>query len=267
MKEIKTAINRLVFLTTSLFASSILVSAPTQAATFARSTGVFEFTRFSQNPLSVGTFVDNNTFTIATNGLTRATASATAIFLQNPAQGFSTSTAEALGENRDYLGTAASEARLIGEFLIDSGQNFSFDFTSLLNLETEIDNPPAENARASGDISLAVLNMDTKEILDFFSLTGSLQTEGDMDFLATQQSSSITSSNLVNQSQFGGNKESARGLLAGLYQRTFANKTNLRVVEVKRNLATVKTPEASSGIAFVVYGGVIALFLKKKLQD
>jgi hypothetical protein len=267
MKEIKIAINRLVCITTSLFASSMLVSAPSQAATFARSTGVFEFTRFSQNPLSVGTFVDNNTLTIATNGLSRATANSTAVFLKNPATGFNISTAEVLGENRNYLAIADSEARLIGDFMIDSGQNFSFDFTALLNLDTQIDNPPAENARASGDISLAVFDTANQQMLDFFSLTGNLQTEGNMDFLATQQSSSITSSTLVNQSQFGGNKESATAQLAGLYQRTFANKTNLRVIEVKRNLATAKAPEFSSGIAFILYGGIITLFLKRQLKD
>ncbi|MBW4632711.1 MAG: hypothetical protein KME30_12685 [Iphinoe sp. HA4291-MV1] len=266
MKQHLGFVQHCVLFVTPLIASSALGTAPSQAATFAYSEGEFDFTNISQKPLGIGTDTDTKTIAIANGGMVDTLAYATATFIARPsppeASNFSLSAA--LGEDKDYLGQAESKATVIGNFVVDANTPFSFNFTTDLNLQTSIDNPPAENARAAGDTYFALIDTDNNSILDFFNLTGNLNTLGDNDFIAFQKSDNVTLSAPVTTSNFGGNQESATASIQGSFQRSFANKTNLALVEVKRNKARVTAPEPSSSLALLSCFSVIGLATKAR---
>ncbi len=73
---------RFLLLLTSAIASSMLAALPSQAATFASSQGLFNFTNFSQSPFSVVTDTNTKTLAIAKSGMVNALANAqAALFL------------------------------------------------------------------------------------------------------------------------------------------------------------------------------------------
>ncbi|KAB8331206.1 hypothetical protein SD80_027185 [Scytonema tolypothrichoides VB-61278] len=265
MKQRLRFVRRVLFVT-PFIASSALGTAPSQAATLAYSQGDFNFTNFSQTPLGIGTDTNANTVTIGNGGIVVALAQGAATFVTSPtppeASNFSLS--QALGESRDYLGEAESQAALIGNFVVNAQTPFSFDFTTNLTLETSIDNPPAENARAAGDIFFALIDTTNNTVLDFFDLTGNLETLGDNDFIAFQKSDNVTLNNPVTTSNFGGNQESATAFIQGSVQRSFANETNVALVEVKRNRARVIAPEPSTSLALLSFCSIIGLVGKAK---
>jgi hypothetical protein len=255
---------RILLIFSSLIASTALATSPSQAATFALSEGVLDFTKFSQSPLTVGTDVDTDTLAIANNNMVGTLADAEANFIVVPPKASSLSLSQAFGSgNRAYLGLAESEAKLIGNFVVDAGTPFSFDFTTSLKLEVSVDNPLlSEKASASGDISFVLLDTANQSVLDFFNVVGDLSTVDNKDFIAFQKSENVSLNNPVTQSNFGGNQEFAQVNLQGSLQRTFANKTNLTLIEVKRNKARVEVPEPSSGLALLVLCGVTGITLK-----
>lgn len=243
-----------------LMASTVLSTSTSQAATFALSDGESRFTNFSQNPSRVDTSIRFNTLAISNEEFVSALVNADADFIVSPAEASSVSLNKALGEGRrTYLGLAESETRVLGEFVVDAGTLFSFDFTSDFNLQTSIDNPVlSEKARANGDISFALLDASNQSILDFFSIAGNLTTPGnDEDFIALQKSENVTIKDVINSSDVGGNQEFAFVSARGFLQRSFTNRTNLTLVEIKKNKAEVKIPEPS--ISFAVFISFAAL--------
>ncbi len=255
---------RFLLLLTSAIASSMLAASPSQAATFASSRGLFNFTNFSQSPFSVVTDTDTKTLAIAKSGMVNALANAQAFFLTTPPLASNSSLSQTFGENKDYLGIANSQATVIGNFDVDAGTNFSFDFLANLRLLSSIDNPPAENARASGDISFFLADINNQNILDFFSLVGNVVTEGDNDFIAYQNSENITLNNSNIISDFGGKQEFAQASIQGSFNRFFSNPTKIAIIEVTRNRVRVAVPEPSTNIALFLSAIVITATFKRK---
>lgn len=258
MKQYQKDIKHFIQLTTPLIAISVLAS-PSQAATLALSNGALEFTNFTQSPLNIGTQTNTNTLTVAKNGIVQAQAIADALFISAPPEATDVSLSQAWGEGRDYLGLAQSEASVIGDFVVDADTPFSFNFQAALNLKTSIDNPPHENARAGGDISFVLFDKTNQSVLDFFSLEGNLTTPGDNDFVALQKSDNIALSVPSLDSEFGGNQEFATALVKGSLQRSFAQKTDLTLIEVKTNQARVQAPEPSTTLALLLSCGAIGI--------
>jgi hypothetical protein len=266
MKKYLGFAKQLFLITTSLLASPVLAILPSRAATLASSEGKFTLSNFSQNALVVSSDIFSETLAIEKGGMVKALAQPEAFFLRSPLLGSNSSLSLAFGENRDYLGEAISEARLIGLFDVAKNTSFSFDFAGTLNLSTSIDQPSVEKARASGDITFALFDTSKNRILDFFNLSGNLITEGDNDFIAYQKSDNVTLNNPVIESKFGGKQESARATVAGTFKSTFEKQTNLALIEVKRNRVRVSTPEPSTYFALVLSSGVIGVALKRKRQ-
>lgn len=264
MKQYLGHVRRGVLIVTPLLASSVLATSPSRAATFASSDGALQFTNFSQSPLNIGTGTNANTVAISKNGMVQAEANAEAFFIATPPQASNISLTQALGEGRDYLGQAESEARVIGDFVVEAGKPFSFNFTTALNLNTSIDNPSFENARAAGDISFALLNRTNQSVLDFFSLVGNLSTPGDNDFVAVQKSDNIALSTPSINSEFGGFQEFATASVQGSVQRSFTEQTDLTLIEVKRNQSRVQAPEPSATLALLLSCGAIAIAAIKR---
>jgi hypothetical protein len=251
---------------TSIVASSVVISSPSYAATFALSQATFNFVGFNQIPEDIFTNDNTNTVTLASNGNGNVTANADANALFDAARfkasNLSRSTASGTGKN--YLGLAESVADLKGIFKIAENTTFSFDFTADLNLEASIDNPAVENAKANGNIYFGLFDADTNTLFDFFSLRAGLNTSNNSDFLNFDTSNKVTIKNSVTTISTGSKKESAKASIEGFFKRTFANKTNLALVEFKRNEARVRVTEPLSLIALLFYSGVVSLSLKRK---
>ena len=250
---------------TPILASFVSIS-PSRAATFAYSQGKVLFSEFSQSASNVAVDVDANTLAISEGGMVAAMAKAEAIFLIEPAVAFNSSLSEAFGESQDYLGIAESEASVIGNFDIEANTKFSFDFISNLELATSIDNPPKESARASGDISYALVDTQSNDVLEFLNLVGNIVTESDDDFVALQKSDNVILSQAFGAPGFGGLQEFLAVSIEGSLQRYFADKTTVALVEVKRNRAEVKVPEPSSTVALLLAGGVVGIVSRRRKE-
>ncbi len=247
-----------------ILASSVLGVSPSKAATFASSESNVVFENFSQNFSSGSTFAAADVSTVSMGGSVGAQAQAIAIFSEVPAFAANSNFTEAFGENQDYLASAETESQIIGVFDIETDTDFSFDFSADLNLETSIDNPPAENARASGDISFFLFDIDNNAVLDFFNLSGNLTTEGENDFIASQISDNVELSQTSANADFEGNEESLMAFVEGSYERNFENVTNLALIESKRNRVTVKAPEPSISLALLVSSGIVGVVFKRR---
>ncbi|NEQ16083.1 MAG: hypothetical protein F6K44_20645 [Moorea sp. SIO3E2] len=165
----------------------------------------------------------------------------------------SLSTAE--GEGSNYRGIAESFAGLIGyNFFVDAGETFSFDFNGFLDLITMIDNPPAESASAEGTVVFELYDTnDLSTPIDFFALSGNLETLGYDDFLVSAHSDNVFAYNDFTK-LFGGTEEFALADVQGYYERTFETATYLTLVEAKTNKVTVKAPESSNLLGLLFFG-------------
>ncbi|KAF3888920.1 MULTISPECIES: hypothetical protein [Nostocales] len=251
---------------TPAIAGSVLAVSPSYAATFATSQGESLYINFSQKPFLTDSVADTDTLAVSKQGLVNAFADAQAGFLTEPSFASTSSLSTALGETRNYLGLAKSETIVRGFFNVEANTPFRFDFTANLDLETSIDNPPGENARAAGDIFLALVDTERERVLDFFSLVGNLNTLGDDDFLALDKSENITF--LEPESEynysFGGNNEFITASVKGSLNREITQDTVLALVEIRRNQAKVQAPEPSSILALLAPSAVVSLVLKGK---
>ncbi|NEQ07704.1 MAG: hypothetical protein F6K37_17675 [Moorea sp. SIO4E2] len=247
------------FLLFATVTGSVLAAAPSLAATFALSKGSFDFRNFSTDPLEVVTMSEADTFVISTGGEVIVEANAESNFhpdspdpLQR-ARNKSLSTAE--GEGSNYRGIAESFAGLIGyNFFVDAGETFSFDFNGFLDLITMIDNPPAESASAEGTVVFELYDTnDLSTPIDFFALSGNLETLGYDDFLVSAHSDNVFAYNDFTK-LFGGTEEFALADVQGYYERTFETATYLTLVEAKTNKVTVKAPESSNLLGLLFFG-------------
>lgn len=257
MKMNKTIAKKLALFAT--VTASVLAAAPSLAATFALSKGSFDLRNFSTDPLEVVTLAEANTLTISTGGDVIAEANAESSFtpdsLDRLKQASNKSSSIAEGDGSNYRGVAESFAGLIGyNFFVDAGETFSFHFNGFLDLITLIDNPPAESASASGTVALELYHSDDLSTpIDFFTLSGNLETLGDDDFLESANSDNVFVYNDFT-TLFGGTEEFALADVQGYYERTFETATYLTLVEAKTNKATVKAPESSNLLGLLFFG-------------
>jgi len=243
-------------------AVSALGISPSRAATFASSSSELEFKNFSQAPSTVESFTDTDAVAFEEGGIVEATATGDAIFSQSPAFAFNINLSEIFGASQAYLGFAESQSENIGNFEIEAGTSFSFDFNTDLKLATSIDNPPSEEATANGDITFLVLDIDNNSVLDFFNLAGNLTTQSDNDFVGLEASDNVNLNEPSINSNFGGLEESLQASVSGSFERTFANQTNLALIEFKQNIALAKAPEPSTSLALLLSSGVIGVIIK-----
>ncbi|BAY86872.1 hypothetical protein NIES267_63830 [Calothrix parasitica NIES-267] len=258
-------IQKFFLVTAPVLAISALGISPTRAATFASSSSRLDFQNFSQAPSTINNFSDANTGVFEKGGVIEATAIANAVFSESLISAEpEINLSEVFGENQAYLGFAESLSQNIGNFDIEAGTSFSFDFQADLELETSIDNPSSENATASGDISFLLVNTDDNSIFDFFDIAGNLTTEGDSDFIGLRESDNVKLNQPSINSDFDGLEESLQVSVSGSFKRTFANPTNLALIEFQRNRVLAKAPEPSTSLALLLSTGVIGIIIKRR---
>ncbi|MDJ0556111.1 MAG: hypothetical protein QNJ68_17075 [Microcoleaceae cyanobacterium MO_207.B10] len=273
--DIRTKIS--IFKSVPIIIGTVLLSSPSLAASFASFEGRVTIDNFSENPYKVGVETNAEIFVSENGGEAYADAFAEANFVADPnvaANADNSSSSDVSGTGSNFFALGESTARVIGDFSIEAGEKFSFDFLIDFDLETSIDNSSDASANAQGNVSFFIFETiaeDTPILLDFFGVSGNLETPGDNDFFGGTQN--IVASNftiidsLVDES-FGGNEEYVSAFFDGSYQRTFDGEQtrNIRLVEVKANSAQVQsTPEPSTTIAFLLFSGLgVATGLKSK---
>lgn len=267
--------NILIFKTAPILIGTVLASSPSLAATFAFSQGNVTIDNFSKNPYRVGAEANAEFFVAADNGEAYADAFAEANFVANPdvaANADNSSTSEAGGTGRSFFALAESTARVIGDFWIGAGETFSFDFLVDFDLETSIDRDSGESANAKGNVSFFIFETTaggTPILLDYFGVSGNLETPGNNDFFTPTMSNFTLVDSLVDKS-FGGKEEYVSAFFDGSYHRGFSGvrTRNLRLVEVKANYAQVQsTPEPSTILAFLLFSALgVATGFKSRIN-
>lgn len=254
---------------------SIATSAPSaslsQSMTFALSYGDLFLTNFSQKFSSVDS--DNQANTSASADGTTATVHNDAVVETGETEALTFATSSAYGENKNYFGFAETHAIIVGNFVVASGNNLSFNFTSALDLETSIYAPQRiESVSAVRDISFSLYdtsdvperklkdfltnllsepNSIKKSRLVFFSVSGKLNSSGKDNFLKSQKSDNVTFSSEFKDSNFEGNQKFASTFIRGSVKHSFNNQANVTLVALRTGEARVAAPEQSRSLTLL----------------
>jgi len=260
-------------LATPLVTSLTVGIAPSSAATIAGSAAQVTINNFSHRPTDTGTSTNTNTATIANSGSVISQANAEAVFISNCHEllAANLSTSQVTGSGSKYAGLAESQTTVIGDFDIDAKETFSFNFQTVLNLLTSVDNSQSERARSSGNIFFGLINTVSNILLDSFQLVGILDSSGGSYFnLSASNSFHPTAINF----NFLAEGSAAKSVFysSGVYSRTFDSATNLRLVEVKNNIAEAEAepvPEPTTILGTAIFLGLFARRrkLKNKLSE
>ena len=237
-------------LATPLVTSLTVGIAPSSAATIAGSAAEVTIDKFSHRPTDTGTSTNTNTSTIANNGFVISEANADAAFISNCHEllAANLSQSEVIGSGNNYSGLAQSQAAVIGDFSIKAKETFSFTVQTILHLLTSVSNPQSERASAKGSISFSLIDTVSNILLESFQFG-----IGVHSFKAPELSLSYNLAGNFNPTQINfaflaqGNTTSLSLYTSGVYSRTFDSSTNLRLVEVKNNMAVAQAqpvPEA-----------------------
>ncbi|AFZ08606.1 PEP motif putative anchor domain protein [Oscillatoria nigro-viridis PCC 7112] len=257
-------------LATPLVTSLSVGIAPSSAATIAGSAAEVAIDNFSHTPTYTGTSTNTNTQTIANSGAVISQANAEAFFISNCHEllAANLSQSEVIGSGNNYSGLAQSQAAVIGDFFIDAEETFSFTFQTFLALLTSVDNPQSERARANSSISFWVINTVTNILLDSFQFAIGLDSSS--GFSANAFVSNSFKPTQINFN-FMAEESAAASLLytSGVYSRTFNSATNLRLVEVKNNIANTEAeaeavPEPSTVLGTAIFLGLFVRQRKHK---
>lgn len=263
------------FFVTPLVTNLSLGIAPSSAAIIAGSAAQVAIENFSHRPTETGTSTNTNALAIANEGTVISEANADAVFLSNCHQLLATnlSQSQVQGDGSNYLGLAESQASILGDFSIDAEETFSFTFQTVLNLLTSVDNPQSERASAKGNISFSLIDTVSNLLLDSFQINGSLDSFN-FPNLTLSYSNSFNPTNINFDFLTQGSTNSLKFDTSGVYSRTFNSATNLRLVEVKNNIAVAKSelvseaeavPEPTTVLGTVMFLGFLAK--RKKHQN
>ncbi|MEP6485863.1 PEP-CTERM sorting domain-containing protein [Microcoleus vaginatus GB2-A3] len=214
--------------------------APSSAAIIAGSAAAVTLDNFSHRPTEIGTFTNTYTQTIANTGSVISQANADAVFISNCHELLAANLSQSgvIGSGNNYSGLAQSQAAVIGDFSIKAKETFSFTVQTMLHLLTSVSNPQSERASATGSISFALIDTVSNILLDSFQFGIGLHS-----FKAPELSLSYNLAGNFNPTQINfaflaqGNTTSLSLYTSGVYSRTFDSTTNLKLVEVKNNIA------------------------------
>lgn len=237
-------------LATPLVTSLSVGIAPSRAATIAGSAAAVTIDNFSHTPTYTGRSTNTNTQATANSGAVISQANAEAFFISNCHEllAANLSESEVIGNGSNYSGLAQSQAAVIGDFSIKAKETFSFTVQTILHLFTSVSNPQSERASAQGRISFSLIDTVSNILLESFQLGIGLHS-----FKAPELSLSYNLAGNFNPTQINfaflaqGNTRSLSLYTSGVYSRTFDSTTNLRLVEVKNNMAVAQAqpvPEA-----------------------
>jgi hypothetical protein len=240
---------------------------PSSAAIIAGSAAEVTIDNFSHRPKGNGTFTNTYTETTANSGsvISQANAEAVVISKAHVWLAANLSQSKVQGDGNNYSGLAQSQAIVIGDFDIAPEETFSFNFHTVLDLFTSVDNRQSERASASVTISFGLINTVTNILLDSFQLASGLDSSSGLYLdLSGSNSFNPTTINL----NFMPEGSAAKSLLytSGVYSQTFDSGTNLRLVQVNNNMAEAEAvPEPSTLLGTAIFLGLFVS--RRKLNN
>jgi len=262
--KLKHSTGAIAFLLATPLVSGLTVGiGPSSAAIIAGSTVEVTLDNFSHRPKGNGTFTNTYTETTANSGsvISQANAEAVVISKAHVLLAANLSQSKVQGDGSNYSGLAQTQAIVIGDFDIAPDETFSFNFHTVLELFTSVDNRQSERASTSVTISLGLINTVTNILLDSFQLASGLDSSSGLYVdLSGSNSFNPTKINL----NFMPEGSAAKSLLytSGGYSRTFDSATNLRLVEVNNNMAEAEAvPEPSTLLSTAIFLG---LFVRRR---
>jgi len=236
--------------------------APSSAAIIAGSAAAVTIHNLSHRPNEISTSTNTYTQTTANSGSVISQANADAVFISNSHEllAANLSLSKVQGDGNSYSALAQSQAAVIGDFDIDAEETFSFNFQTVLALLTSVDNRQSERGSARGSISFWLINTVTNILLDSFQLASGLDSSS--GFYLNWSASNSFNPTAINFN-FMAEGSAATTLLhtSGVYSRTFDSATNLRLVEVKNNIAEAEAeaeavPEPSTVLGTAIFLGL-----------
>lgn len=240
---------------------------PSSAAIIAGSAVEVTIDNFSHRPKGNGTFTNTYTQTTANSGsvISQANAEAVVISKAHVLLAANLSQSKVEGEGNNYSGLAQTQAIVIGDFNIDTAETFSFNFHTVLEFLTSVDNRQSERASASVSISFGLINTITNILLDSFQLVSGLDSSSGLYLdLSGSNSFNPTAINLNFMPEGSGVKSIL--YTSGAYSRKFDSATNLRLVEVNNNIAEAEAvPEPSTLLGTAIFLGLFVS--KRKLNN
>lgn len=262
--KLKHSTGAIAFLLATPLVSGLTVGiGPSSAAIIAGSTVEVTIDNFSHRPKGNGTFTNTYTETTANSGsvISQANAEAVVISKAHVLLAANLSQSKVQGDGSNYSGLAQTQAIVIGDFDIAPAETFSFNFHTVLDLFTSVDNRQSERASARASISFGLINTVTNILLDSFQLVSGLDSSSGLYLdLSGSNSFNPTAINL----NFMPEGSAAKSLLhtSGVYSRTFDSGTNLRLVQVNNNMAEAEAvPEPSTLLGTAIFLG---LFVRRQ---
>ena len=143
----------------------------------------------------------------------------------------STSSA-AFAQDGIYQALANSQGTIVGSFSVDAQESFSFEFSTSLDVAAKTSNPNSEFAEALGESTFVLLNAQTTEIVDYFTVSGGVVTTEDNDFFLLNHTDNVNLRTSKSDYNFGGTAESISGFYQGSYQYTPTTQTDLVLAEL-----------------------------------
>ncbi len=258
--------------TASLLAEiTLLICAfPSQAASIAFSQIATELDNFSHKPNTTQTFTDTTTLAIAlTDSLSSSIAQAQADFFVNPTLTTSEILSSATGEGNSYFSSAQSEAQIIGDFAVNAGDVFYFEFSAAINSLTLIDDLSSnESASALGELSfLLVDTFNPSLVYDSFLLSFNSNLPSSSNSLNLQSSNNFLLESHALASNSEPNKNISTALIQGSYSQQFENLTSISLIQNKTNQGIVAVPEPETFLGALFFIGLIGIKYKTKKKS
>jgi hypothetical protein len=169
------------------------------------------------------------------------------------------SIAQVRARGNDYAAYTNGSGVLQGNFLVDAGDTFSFNFLAILDLKNNLNSSLPREFYNFGEIAFSLYDFVSGNLLDSFSLSANLDTHGSQDFLrVSQPNQNITFATETYLPAFslGTGKESVYTEIEGSYSRKFARQTHLVLIATNNNQVAA-TPESSSIFALLFFLGAI----------
>jgi len=237
--------------------------APSSAAIIAGSTALVRIDNFSHRPKENGTFTNTYTETTANSGLVISEAMAEAVFISNGAGLLTANYSESIveGDGNNYSGLAKTQGIVLGDYDIDAAETFSFNFQTVLDLLTSVDNRESERARARVTISFSLINTVTNILFDSFEIASGLSSSSGHYFnFSPSNSFNATAINFDLMAE--GSEVESFLYTSGTYSRRFDSATSLRLIQVNKNIAEAEAvPEPSTLLGTAIFLG---LFVKRR---
>lgn len=266
--KLKHSTGAIAFLLATPLVSGLTVGiSPSSAAIIAGSAVQVTIDNFSHRPNGNGTLTNTYTETTANSGsvISQANAEAVVISKAHVWLAANLSESQVQGDGNNYSGLAQSQAIVIGDFDIDAAETFSFNFHTVLDLLTSVDNRQSERASANVSIYFGLIDIITNILLDSFQLASGLDSSNGL-YLDLSGSNSFNPTTI--NFNFMPEGSAAKSLLytSGAYSRTFDSATNLRLVEVNNNMAEAEAvPEPSTLLGTAIFLGLFVS--RRKLNN